>query len=182
MTQISVNSSAMNSVFQQTLNISELKQHKSPMEEVHRWRSWCNGHSCSSLQEIQIIPSTPWLVFSKHNAHAAERGRMECVYYPTSHICRTILYLWPRNKLKRHCHVGYSNGPLFFVLPAMWEFSVPRGLNKLKLLFVYFLPFIHSTEMKPVRSICLPTAYQLVQAVCTWASWEETEKLWIFFL
>lgn len=154
------------------------------MEEVQRWRSWCNGHSCSTegLQEIQIIPSTLWLVFWKHNVSAIERGRMECVYYPTLHICRTILYLWPRNKLKGHCHVVYSNGPLFSVLPAIGELSVPRGLNELKLLFVYLVPFIHSTEMKPVRSICLPTAYQLVQAVCTWASWEETETLSDFFL
>lgn len=156
-------------------------QYKSQMEEVQRWS---NGHSGSTegLQETQIMPSTPWLVFWKHNVSAAEGGRMECVYYPTFHICRTILQLWPRNKLKGHCHVGYPNGPLFPVLPAVWEFSVPRGLNKLKLLFVYFLPFIHSTEMKPVRSICLPRAYQLVQAVCIWASWEENETLSNFFL
>lgn len=172
----------MNSIFKQILNIPELKQCKSPVEEVQGWRSWCNGHSCSSLQEIQIIPSILWLVLWKHNVSATERGRMERVYYPTFHICRTFLYLWPRNKLKGHCHVGYSNGPLFSVLPAMWELSVPRGLNKLKLLFVYLLPFTHSTEMKPVRSICLPTAYQLVQAVCTWASWEETETLSNVFL
>lgn len=121
-------------------------------------------------------------LFSESTMPVLLKGRMECVYYPTFHICRTILYLWPRNKLKGHCHVGYSNGPLFSVLPAMWELSVPRGLNKLKLLFVYLLPLIHSTEMKPVRSICLPTAYQLVQAVCTWASWEETETISNVFL
>lgn len=142
MPQIAMNSSAMNSVFQQIPNIPELKQHKSPVEEVQRWRSWCSGHSSSSLQEIQIIPSTLCLVFWKHNVSATERGRMERVYYPTFHICRTILYLWPRNKLKGYCHVGYSNGPLFSVLPAMWELSVPRGLNKLKLcLFTFCLSF-----------------------------------------
>lgn len=137
------------------------------MEKVQRWRSWLNGRSCSAgaLQETQIIPCTIWLVFWKHNISAIESGRTDCGYYPTFCICRAILYLWPRNKLKGHCQVVYFNGCFSSVLPAIPGFFSAWRLKQIKA-FVCLLFAFHSSHSNETGQIHLSPCSLLISRGC----------------